>query len=168
MSTTIEDRVRALEDFVATLRQAVVGGARSTDSSAGGPSAPTRVEALADGLLDNAWADAKIDKDPPQYKGRTQVGRRYSLAPVEWLESAAGFFEWKAKKGREETPVRLQASGKNAGKPWHEADTFKAKLLRAWAKRNANKPKAAPKQEEPEDDFGAPVDDFGADDEVPF
>jgi len=156
-------RIAALEARVAALE---VGNGRS--ASGGG-------EALPDHMLNNAWADATIDKDPPKYKGRSQVGRRYSIAPVDWLESAAGFYEWKAQKGREENPVRLQTSGKNAGKPWHEADSFKAKLLRAWAKRNANKPKAAPKQE-PEDDFGAPApapaDDFGGadydNDPIPF
>lgn len=162
--------ILAAEIALLKARVDALEGGRGTSSSGGAPSSSgggaTPGDALPDHLLDNAWADAKIDKDPPKFKGRTQVGRRYSIASVEWLESAAGFYEWKAQKGREEVPVRLQASGKNAGKPWHEADTFKAKLLRAWAKRAANRP-AAPKTGAPTADidfpFGAnaPSDDVG-------
>lgn len=140
------------------------GGASNGGSSSGG--GVPRVEPLPDQMLENAWADQTIDKDPPKYKGRSQVGRRYSLAPLDWLESTAGFFEWKAHKGRNETPVRVQTSGKNAGKPWHEADTFRARLLRAWAKRAAQKaaakPAPAPSAPAPNDPGGDDDFNFGA------
>jgi hypothetical protein len=83
----------------------------------------------------------------------------------------AGFYEWKASKGREENPPRLR----NDGKPWHESDSFEAKLLRAWAKRAANR---KTQKTEPEDDgFGDGTsskagDDFGdygsSDSDIPF
>lgn len=94
------------------------------------PSAPTG-EAFPDARLSEVWADKEIKKDPPRYSGPTMVGRRFSTATAEWHETNASYLDWKAQKGREETPVRLN----NKGKPWHESDTFEAKLCRAWAKR---------------------------------
>jgi hypothetical protein len=67
------------------------------------------------------------------------VGRRYSEATAEWHNAQAGLMSWKAKKGREEVPVRM----KNNGKPWWESDLFESKLSRAWARRLAGKPAAA-------------------------
>lgn len=148
-------RIAALEARVSALES---GGAPSSSSASGSRSSGgiPQVEPLNDAQLDKAWADKRISKDPKNWKGRTQVGRRYSNAPPEWLLSMAGFFEWKAQKGREEVPVRTR----DDGKPWHESDTFEAKLLRAWARRNANKPAPAPSP--PKDDFGDPggPDDF--------
>jgi hypothetical protein len=120
------------------------------------------VEPLSDAMLEQPWADSVISKDPKNWKGRSQVGRRLSMAPVEWLESMAGFHEWCADKGRKEVPVRLQESGKNAGKPWHEADTFKARLLRAWARRAASRPKAPPPPKQDFLDDDPTSFDFGA------
>jgi len=160
-------RIAALEARVAALEG---GNGRSASGGGASSGGVPRAEPLPDSMLDKSWADKAITKDPKSYKGRSQVGRRYSLAPADWLESMAGFFEWKAQKGREENPPRLR----NDGKPWHESDMFEAKLLRAWARRNAAKPKPTPKQE-PADDFGGPppvADDFGGadydNDPIPF
>ena len=166
-------RIQALEARVNALEGARGGSSSSSSSSGDIP----RVEPLPDRMLDNSWADKKIDRDPKKWKGRTQVGRHWSQAPAEWLELAASSMEYKAEMGRREPSPRLQTTGKNAGKPWHEADTFNAKILRAWAKRNASKPKPAPKQDQADDDWGAApaaaADDFGdyaggADDDIPF
>jgi hypothetical protein len=121
-----EDEERVLKALAGGLLKVMGGGAGATGSSG---------EALEDHHLSQSWADKEIKKDPPRYSGPTMVGRRYSEAPSEWHESNAGFYEFKARKGREENPVRL----KNNGKPWHEADTFEAKLCRAWGKRNAGR-----------------------------
>ena len=145
---------------------ALEGGGARPSSNGGGSSGGG--EAIGDSQLNNAWADKKITKDPPKWKGPTQVNRTYSKAPIEWLESMAGFLDWKAQKGREEVPVRMN----NKGKPWHESDTFEAKILRGWARRRAAKPTAPAKAAAPQadDDFG-----FGAnaptgtdDSEIPF
>lgn len=119
--------------------------------------APPEEEALSDRHLDKPWADKKIAKDPKDWTGPTQVGRAYSRAPVQWLEMQAAFYEWKANKGRTEIPVRLR----NDGKPWHETDTFEAKLCRGWAIRNAKKLAAKAGQEELPPPDGGGTDDNG-------
>lgn len=131
-------RIVALEARVAALES----GASSASTGGGSSSSSGREEeALPDHLLEKPWADKTIARDPKQWKGPTQVNRRYSRAPAEWLLMAARNMEFKAQKGREEVPVRLN----NKGKPWHESDTFEAKILRGWARRNADKPAPAPK-----------------------
>ena len=127
-------------------------GAAPSSGNGGGDTLPEH-------MLTKSWADKKISKDPKQWKGPTQVGKTYSRAPVEWLEMAANNADFKAQKGREENPVRLR----NDGKPWHESDTFEAKLLRTWAKRRAAMPqpvKAAPPP--------LPVEPSDADEDFPF
>lgn len=149
MSAAILARIAALEARVADLE---AGGGKSTS---GGGAAPSGGEALPDHMLDNAWADKTITKDPKQWKGPTQVNKRFSRAPSEWLEMMAKNMDFKAQKGREEVPVRLN----NKGKPWHESDTFEAKILRGWAVRNASKPtqdrKPAPAGGNDDFNFGA-------------
>ena len=119
-----------LEHRIATLEARIAKLESGASATASGPE-----EALEDHHLDKDWARKTIKKDPPRWAGESQIGRTYADAPVAWLLDAAGLAEWKAKKGREESPVRM----KDNGKPWHESDTFEAKLLRAWAKRNAGK-----------------------------
>ena len=142
-------KITILEAEVAELK----AGRGSAPAASGGAG-----EALPDHLLEAAWADKEISRDPKQWKGPTQVGRMYSRAPADWLRMAAGNADFKAQKGREEVPVRMSNKVKD-GKPvpWYESDLFEAKLLRAWANRNANKPAPAPKPKGGDDDFN-----FGA------
>ena len=148
-------RITILESEVATLK--------SGKGSAPGASVDGGGEALPDHLLDNAWANRAIDRDPKQWKGPTQVGKTYSRAPVEWLQMKAGNMDFKAQKGREENPVRMNPKPNKQGKivPYYESDLFEAKILRGWAARNANKPKPPPP---------APVDDYRHDEtgDIPF
>ncbi len=145
-------------------------GSRGSGPSSGGGAPDGEGEALPDHMLDNAWANKKIGKDPKQWKGPTQVNRTYSRAPVEWLEMAARNMDFKASMGRKEIPVRLNAKGK----PWHESDTFEAKILRGWARRNASKPAASPTARAApppmaDDEFGFGANAAtGSDDEIPF
>lgn len=159
----LEARIDALEG----------GGARPSSNGGGGDGVHVAAP-LPDHMLDNAWANAKIDKDPKGWKGPSQVNRTYSRAPAEWLTKAAQNLEYKAKCEREAVPVALQERGKNAGKPWHEATMFKASLLRAWALRNAGKASAptpsgaAPQAPRPADDFDFGGNSSSSDDEIPF
>ncbi len=166
---TLLARITALEARVADLE---AGGGKAAGTGGGGPTGAGEV--LSDHLLNEPWADKVISKDPGKWKGVTQVGRKYSKAPLEWLLMKASGLEWKAQKGREEIPVRLN----DKGKPWHLSDSFEAKILRGWAARAEKKPATA-KATKPaaDDDFGgakgAADDDFGgsatgSDDEIPF
>ena len=153
MSDAVMARLAALEARVAALES---GGA-----SSGGSDEVRQEQAIADHQLENSWARKTIDKDPKSYKGPTMVGKTWDRASLEWLEAAARSFEFKAHMGRKDVPVRMN----NKGKPWHESDSFNAKVLRGWLARK-QKAKAAPKSDpKPADpdsfEFGAngPVDD---------
>jgi hypothetical protein len=106
---------------------------------------------LTDSFLDSQpWCDKPVRKDPPRWAGASCVGMMYSECPAEWHTENASFCEWKAQKGREDSPVRVN----DKGKPWHEVDAFDAKISRAWARRNA----AAKPATEPQGGSGDPPD----------
>lgn len=160
MSTieALEKRVASLESFVAHLKGAMgvpLNGASNAQAASNGQAAqrpaPTQQNnELDDAKLAEPWADQEIRKDPPmwiQNGGDSFQNQTMSMCTPEYLDALSDFFEWKAAKGREENPPRLNAKGK----PWHESDTFSAKLARAWA-RNKRKPvmqQRAPKAEPP-------------------
>ena len=120
--------------------EARLNGAPAPASSQDNAATPT--DTFADEKLDSDWADKAITRELPRWKGEPMMGRRYSDAPAEWHDSASGFYEFKARKGREENPVRVKANGK----PWHEGDSFTAKLHRTWAKRIRARGNASPAQ----------------------
>lgn len=159
MTTTIDElekRVAVLEAKAAT---APSGGPRPTDT-------------FDPSKLSEHWADKPVRKLPSKWKGRDVTGELYSTLSAKEATDLAGFFEWKAQKGREEVPVRCR----DDGKPWHESDAFEAKLLRTWASV-ASAPKVTPAASR----YGtsghgasakhtAPVDYFvdAVEDEIPF
>lgn len=112
----MEERIAALEARVTAL-----------ESSKGKPAANTDTFSLD--KLENAWADKEVKKVPSTWKLGDVIGKKYSELTPEEAQELAGFYEWKAQKGREEVPVRKR----DDGKPWHENDSFEAKLLRTWA-----------------------------------
>lgn len=122
-------RIAMLEARVATLEGARVP---VVDRPSGGSSAMD-VEPLSDDLLHRPWADKVAKKDPPKWSGRSYVGISYSQIESAWHKNNAGFCAWKAAKGRTKVPVECNREGK----PWHENDTFEARLCLAWARRNA-------------------------------
>lgn len=124
--STVEARLATLEAKMAAVEARLAGPAPTPASHN-----ETPTDTFSDDKLENDWANKTVSKDLPRWKGDSMVGRMYSDCSAEWHDQASGFYEWKAKKGREEQPVRL----KNNGKPWHESDTFNAKLHRTWAKR---------------------------------
>jgi len=146
------------------------GGLPSSSTSSGTDSGDVRRERpIDDAQLENEWANKKIAKDPRRWKGPTQVNRTYSRAPVEWLEMAAASYEFKAHMGRIADPVRMSNKVRNGQPvPWHESDSFEARILRGWAERKKRAPpppaaKAPPKQPTPPAEPGGDEDfNFGA------
>ena len=109
---TIEERLAALESAVAALK-------------ANQPQPPAGDDLVA------KFADDVVKKTPKQYVGAPFDGKRFADLTAAEANALAGYHEWLAKKGREETPVRLN----NAGKPWHERDALIARVLRAMASK---------------------------------
>ncbi len=86
------------------------------------------------------FADDVVRKQPSNWKGRPIEGLKYrELTPAE-CGDLAGFFDWKAAKGRAENPPRLD----NGGKPWFLRDELHAKVLHAMALKAATEPTDAP------------------------
>ena len=125
---TIEERLSAIEKTLAAIKIAFVGGASvaaSANNQAG--------EIASDDIMSREWADMEIRKDPPKTLEPSSVGLKMSQCSVQYLLDYASFNEWAAEKGRNETPVRLNAKGK----PWHESNSLTAKVARGWAKRKS-------------------------------
>jgi hypothetical protein len=154
--SNLEQRVAELEAFVAQLRGAITGGQHRTVHN-GVPAASSAGEVASDDLMSRDWADMLIRKDPPRAT-ESFAGKRMSECTEAYLLEYAAFHDWKAKKGREEEPPRLN----NKGEPWWKSDELTAKVARGWAKRakgGTAKPKApAPKPANTPEDF----------DELPF
>lgn len=124
MNESINAKFMKLESDLSALKKLVLGKADA------GKAAKPEPEIADDDLLDREWADMLIRKDPPKAK-ESFAGRKMSECTPSYLRGYASFHEWKAQKGREETPVRLNAKGK----PWHESDSLVAKVARGWARR---------------------------------
>lgn len=83
--------------------------------------------------LDSQYGNPVIKKDPPRWSGPSFVGQPYSACSAEYLESLAGFLEWKAGKN-EEDPERAKFAA---------YDRKDAARARGWAQRNREKPAAS-------------------------
>ncbi len=134
---TVEQRLTKLEQIIDAMRMSLVAG--SSPNGSGHAASPGAV--ADDDLLNRDWADMEIRKDPPRTTQPSHVGKHMSECTEAYLLDYASFHEWKAKKGREETPVRLN----NKGKPWYESDDLIAKVARGWAARVRATGVAAPK-----------------------
>lgn len=149
--SAVEARLAAIEARLSALE---ARASTTTVASSGEPAADT----FSPDKLQTDWADKIVGKDLPRWTGESMVGKRFSECPAEWHDSASGFFEWKAAKGRAENPPRLD----NKGKPWHEKDTFMARLHRTWSKHLRDTP-PKPAMSEPSTSDG---EAFGED--LPF
>lgn len=161
--STVEQRVAALELDVKMLKTMFLNAPTATSTETA-PKTPQQGsytnQELDDSKLSESWADKEIRKDPPMWiqdGGESFVGRTMSACSPEYLDALSAFFEWKAAKGREEDPPKVN----NKGKPWHEIESLNAKLARLWA-RHKRKPagaqiKAAPtraeQHQEPDEDI---------------
>jgi hypothetical protein len=99
---------------------------------------------LPDSFLDSqGWCDKPVKKDPPRWTGDSCVGLTYSQCPADYLLEMASFREWAAAH-----PIIDAATGKpkadTKGKPYAEHDAFDARVLRAWARRAASRPRTEP------------------------
>ncbi len=130
--STIESRIAELESRITKLES----GTHKTSSGGG------ETDTLKPEMLEQAWADKDIAKLPSNWKGRSlDVIHRYSDLDAKEATDLAGFFSWKAEKGRNEVPVRMSNKlDKKTGQPvpWFESDLFTAKILRTWAKYGPN------------------------------
>jgi hypothetical protein len=156
MSQDLEQRVAVLEAVIAGIRAVFGAGAIGVASKAAHTSEAGEV--ATDDLLNRDWADMEVRRDPKRWNGPSQVGKRMSECPADFLLEYASFHEWAANKSKSEPEPRLD----NKGRPWYERDFLIAKLARGFAKRNGAKPVAAavaavkaaprPKFDEPEED----------------
>lgn len=168
------DLLRRIAKDVADIKAAMaasVGASASAlgvASAAGGASGSGGAATAAE--LDGEHGDPILRKDPPQWTGESFAGKRFSEAPVDYLDCrshtwgccVAGFNDWRAGKD--------DASGAkdNKGRPksfWAKKD---ARIARGWSARLRSgwKPAGAGGQAVKDEDY----DDagFGGDSEVPF
>ena len=125
-----EQLFAAIEQRLAELEKRLAGNRPAAQSN----------EVADDDLLSKPWADMEIRKDPPRSSQPSHLGKRMSECSSAYLLDYASFHDWKAKKGREENPPRLN----NKGKPWYESDELVAKVARGWAERAKQREADAP------------------------
>ena len=123
---SLEAKVAELEARIAKLES----GTHKTASGGGGDTLPLS-------KLSESWAQKAVRRVPKNWKHRDVTGMQYADLTAEECLDLAGYHDWCAAKGAAEVPVRM----KNNGKPWHEADTFEAKLLRTHAAAKSGAPK---------------------------
>jgi hypothetical protein len=133
MSTTIEERLSALEGRVAQLEKPRAA-------------APSGIVAATDAECLGQYGDPEIRKDPPRWSGESFAGRRFSQTSPEYLECLAGFKAWAAAKDDAEGAIDSQGRPKSH---WAKKD---AALALGWARRLRE---TGPRRGGPES-FGAP------------
>jgi hypothetical protein len=67
-------------------------------ATAQAPQQPPAYEVATDDDLDGQYGNPEIRKDPPRWTGESFVGCRFSEASPEYLETLAGFLDWKARE----------------------------------------------------------------------
>jgi hypothetical protein len=106
------------------------------------PSAKPPIEVATDAELDGRWGNPAVFKDPPRWNAESYEGMQFSACPADYLDSLAGFLDWRAQKEDEERKVDKQGRPRSA---WSRKE---AKLARGWAERlRRNGVKPAPQSE---------------------
>ncbi len=159
MAATADDLLVVLKSIDVSLKALV----------AAQPKPPPQLADASD--LDGQYGDPIImQKDPRDWRGDTQHGKRYSECPPEYLDLVASRLDYFAEKADAEN--KLTAGGKPVG-PLNRRDAARA---RGWAARlrggwKSSTPAAAAAQPSMMESLG---DIFGAappvytDDEIPF
>lgn len=132
-SSQYEELVSLLQDITARLERLEQRFGEATPQPA-----PVAVSndgppegAVADARdLDGPYGNPEIRRDPPRWTGPSFVGRRFSDATPEYLESLAGFLDWKARESDKKGEL---AKG---GTPKSKFVRLDASRARGWAKRN--------------------------------
>lgn len=98
-------------------------------------------DAIADDRdLDGPYGNPEIKRDPPRWTGTSFAGARFSDATPDYLESLAGFFEWKARESDKKNELA------NNGKPRSQYLRKDAARARGWRRRIlAGAQRAAPR-----------------------
>jgi len=165
MSTTEETLARLEKKLDALLAHLGANGARP----AGKASASGAVADDAD--LDGKYGNPEIRKPPPRWAGEDYTGRRFSETEPAFLDTLAGFLDWKAGKAEEENKV--SASG-NPVAPLIRKDAARA---RGWAARlragtpavaAAPRPQREPPSYGPAGSVHQQGDAFESGDDLPF
>lgn len=98
--------------------------------------------------LDSQFGNPEIKKDPPRWTGPSFVGGRFSDTTPEYLETLAGFLDWKANESDKKGEVL-----KN-GAPRSKFIRLDAARARGWRKRllqgNGKAARPAPRPRAPE------------------
>jgi hypothetical protein len=134
-------------------------------------------EVATDDDLDGQYGNPEIRKDPPRWKGESQVGKRYSECTPEFLEVLAGFLTWKA---GESDKKQETTSGGQAKSYYIRKDAARA---RGWAARfragagayrsTAHTSSTAAREEREASGYQPPPqppppDDFDGTEDIPF
>ena len=87
-------------------------------------------DAIADDRdLDGPYGNPEIKRDPPRWTGTSFAGARFSDATPEYLESLAGFCEWKARESDKKNELASN------GKPRSQYLRKDAARARGWRRR---------------------------------
>lgn len=86
----------------------------------------------SDQELDGPYGNPTVRKDPPKWSGPSFAGKRFSECSPEFLESLAGFYDWKA--GKDAASGAVDAKGRPKA-TYSRKDAARA---RGWAERIRN------------------------------
>lgn len=120
----LELRVSKLEDQVAKLLAGSVARPVSTVAD--------------DAELDSKYGNPDVRKDPPRWKGASQVGKRFSDCPPEFLDEFASFCDWKAGKDDEKNTDDGRKYAGYARKDAARARGWAARIRNGWQAKIAD------------------------------
>lgn len=123
-----EADARAFEALLTTLA-VIAKAAVTTPAPAAHPRATStgtvvpQGEIASDEDLDGKYGNPEIRRDPPRWQGEPMVGRKFSECPPEYLDTLAGFNDWRADQDEKKGDPRSK---------WARLDAGRA---RGWARR---------------------------------
>ena len=112
---------------VRDLHRTLVGGPVVSSRPPSSAQNGAAIEVASDADLDGKYGDPEIRRDPPRWDGPSYVGQKFSHCPADYLETLAGFYEWKATKD--------EAKGDEQSKKYARYARQDAARARGWAKR---------------------------------
>lgn len=135
-ATQYEEMLSLLQNIATRLervetRLGALEGAATTPAPAAAMAVNTSTvnEIADDSDLDGPYGNPEIRKDPPRWTGPSFAGAKFSDATPEYLDSLAGFLEWKAKESDKKNEMA------NNGKPRSGYLRKDAARARGWRKR---------------------------------